>query len=181
MLEGNRYVNLKRLLNLYGELFVREYRKRLKADGTYASGRASRSLEYGVTIGQLQSELSVLGERYITAISDGRGKNKKMPPSTAILRWMKDKGVRLRDSKGRFAVLSDYKMRGIAYAIARSIGREGTIKRFNNTGTGLPLTPLSEVSFLSIVVRTISCNRTIIFVFFWHCLCELSQSLAWYI
>jgi hypothetical protein len=137
MLEGNRYVNLKRLLNLYGELFVREYRKRLKADGTYASGRASRSLEYGVTIGQLQSELSVLGERYITAISDGRGKNKKMPPSTAILRWMKDKGVRLRDSKGRFAVLSDYKMRGIAYAIARSIGREGTIKRFNNTGTGL--------------------------------------------
>ena len=25
---------------------------------------------------------------------------------------MKDKGVKLRDSKGRFAYLSDYKMRG---------------------------------------------------------------------
>ena len=76
MLDGNKYVNLKRLLNLYGELFVREYRKRLKADGTYASGRASRSLEYDVTINQLQSELSVLGEKYITAISDGRGEAK---------------------------------------------------------------------------------------------------------
>jgi len=131
MLEGNRYVNLKRLLNLYGELFVREYRKRLKADGSYASGKASRSLEYDVTISQLQSELSVLGERYITAISDGRGANKKAPPSTAILNWMKAKGIRLRDSKGRYAVLSDYKMRGIAYAIARSIGRNGY------KGTGL--------------------------------------------
>ena len=131
MLEGNKYVNLKRLLNLYGELFVREYRKRLKADGTYASGKASRSLEYGVKVGELESELSVLGERYITAISDGRGAGKKAPPSTAILHWMKAKNIRLRDSKGRFAVLSDYKMRGIAYVIARSIGRNGYV------GTGL--------------------------------------------
>lgn len=141
MLEGNRYVNLKRLLNLYGELFVREYRKRLKADGTYASGKASSSLEYGVTIGQLQSELSVLGERYITAISDGRGKMKTPPPSTAILNWMKYKNIRVRDSKGRFAVAKDYQLRGIAWAIARSIGRKGTIKDFPNKnayqGTGL--------------------------------------------
>lgn len=137
MLEGNRYVNLKRLLNLYGELFVREYRKRLKSDGTYASGKASRSLEYDVTVGQLQSELSVLGEKYITAISDGRTAGKTPPPSTAIYRWMKAKGVTLRDSKGRFTTASDYKMRGAAWAIARSIGKEGTIKRFNNTGTGL--------------------------------------------
>lgn len=131
MLEGNKYVNLRRLLNLYGELFVREYRKRLKADGSYASGKASRSLEYDVRIRELESELSVIGERYITAISDGRGANKKAPPSTAILSWMKAKNIRLRDSKGRFAVLSDYKMSGIAYAIARSIGRNGYI------GTGL--------------------------------------------
>ena len=131
MLEGNKYVNLKRLLNLYGELFVREYRKRLKADGSYASGKASRSLEYDVKIRELESELSVIGERYITAISDGRGAGKKAPPSTAILHWMKSKNIRLRDSKGRFAVLSDYKMRGIAYAIARSIGRNGYV------GTGL--------------------------------------------
>lgn len=131
MLEGNKYVNLKRLLNLYGELFVREYRKRLKADGSYASGKASRSLEYDVKIRELESELSVIGERYITAISDGRGAGKKAPPSTAILNWMKAKGIKLRDSKGRFAVLSDYKMRGIAYAISRSIGRNGYV------GTGL--------------------------------------------
>lgn len=131
MLEGNKYVNLKRLLNLYGELFVREYRKRLKADGSYASGKASRSLEYDVKIRELESELSVIGERYITAISDGRGAGKKAPPSTAILHWMKSKNIRLRDSKGRFAVLSDYKMRGVAYAIARSIGRNGYV------GTGL--------------------------------------------
>ena len=131
MLEGNKYVNLRRLLNLYGELFVREYRKRLKDDGSYASGKASRSLEYDVKIRELESELSVIGERYITAISDGRGANKKAPPSTAILSWMKAKNIRLRDSKGRFAVLSDYKMRGIAYAIARSIGRNGYV------GTGL--------------------------------------------
>ena len=141
MLEGNKYVNLKRLLNLYGELFVREYRKRLKADGTYASGKASRSLEYGVKVGELESELSVLGERYITAISDGRGRGKTPPPSLAIYRWMKAKGVTLRDSKGRFTTASDYKMRGAAWAIARSIGKNGTIKDFPTInayqGTGL--------------------------------------------
>lgn len=131
MLEGNKYVNLKRLLNLYGELFVREYKKRLKEDGSYASGKASRSLEYDVRIRELESELSVIGEKYITAINDGRGAGEKSPPSTAILHWMKSKNIRLRDSKGRFAVLSDYKMRGIAYAIARSIGRSGY------RGTGL--------------------------------------------
>ena len=131
MLEGNKYVNLRRLLNLYGELFVREYRKRLKADGSYASGKASRSLEYDVKIRELESELSVIGERYITAISDGRGAGEKSPPSTAILHWMKSKNIRLRDSKGRFATLPEYKMRGIAYAIARSIGRNGYV------GTGL--------------------------------------------
>tara|TARA_R110000822_G_scaffold29350_1_gene86468 strand:- start:12970 stop:13491 length:522 start_codon:yes stop_codon:yes gene_type:complete len=137
MLDGNKYVNLKRLLNLYGELFVREYKKRLKSDGTYASGNAARSLEYDVKIGQLESELSILGEQYITAINDGRGQNKQAPPSTAILKWMNTKGIRFRDSKGRFTTLSDYKMRGVAYVIARSIGKKGTIKRFNNTGTGL--------------------------------------------
>ena len=131
MLEGNKYVNLRRLLNLYGELFVREYKKRLKADGSYASGKASRSLEYDVKIRELESELSVIGERYITAISDGRGAGEKSPPSTAILHWMKSKNIRLRDSKGRFATLPEYKMRGIAYAIARSIGRNGYV------GTGL--------------------------------------------
>ena len=131
MLEGNKYINLKRLLNLYGELFVREYKKRLKADGSYASGRASGSLEYDVKVRELESELSVIGERYITAISDGRGAGNRPPPSTAILNWMKAKNIRLRDSKGRFAVLSEYKMRGIAYVIARSIGREGY------RGTGL--------------------------------------------
>jgi hypothetical protein len=131
MLEGNKYINLKRLLNLYGELFVREYKKRLKADGSYASGRASKSLEYDVKVRELESELSVIGEKYITAISDGRGAGNRPPPSTAILNWMKAKNIRLRDSKGRFAVLSEYKMRGIAYVIARSIGREGY------KGTGL--------------------------------------------
>ena len=141
MLEDNKYANLKRLLKLYGELFVREYRKRLKSDGTYASGRASRSLEYDVTINQLQSELSVLGEKYITAISDGRGRGKTPPPSTAIYKWMKAKGVTLRDSKGKFTTASDYKMRGAAWAIARSIGKRGTIKDFptkeSYQGTGL--------------------------------------------
>lgn len=141
MLEGNKYVNLRRLLNLYGELFVREYRKRLKADGSYASGKASRSLEYDVKIRELESELSVIGERYITAINDGRGAKKQAPPSTAIYRWMKAKGVTLRDSKGRFTTASDYKMRGAAWAIARSIGEKGTIKDFPTKnayqGTGL--------------------------------------------
>ena len=141
MPQDNRYINLKRMLNLYGDLFVREYRKRLKSDGTYASGRAARSLDHDVTISQLQSELSILGERYITAINDGRGANKTPPPSLAIYKWMKAKGVTLRDSKGRFTTASDYKMRGVAWAIARSIGKRGTIKNFPTKnayqGTGL--------------------------------------------
>jgi len=137
MLEGNKYVNLKRLLTAYGELFVKQYQDRLKADGTYASGKASKSLDSEVTISDLESELSVLGEKYITAISDGRGPNQQMPPSTAILHWMREKNVKLRDSKGRFTTVTDYKMRSASFAIARALGRNGSIKRFNYTGTGL--------------------------------------------
>lgn len=137
MLEGNKYVNLKRLLTAYGELLVKQYRDRLRSDNTYASGKASKSLDYDVRIGEIESELEVIGERYITAINDGRGPNKQRPPSTAILHWMREKNIRVRDSKGRFTTMTEYKMRSAAFAIARGIGKNGAIKRFNNTGTGL--------------------------------------------
>ena len=49
----------------------------------------------------------------------------KMPPADAILKWMKVKPVRLRDSKGRFIKQTPEAMEARAWGIARAIKSRG--------------------------------------------------------
>lgn len=50
---------------------------------------------------------------------------KKQPPSSAILKWIKAKPVRMRDEDGRFIKQTPQRLKSAAYLIARSIKRKG--------------------------------------------------------
>jgi hypothetical protein len=49
----------------------------------------------------------------------------KQPPSEPIAEWIQAKGIKLRNSRGRFIKMSKKNIGGVAFVIARSIKRKG--------------------------------------------------------
>lgn len=54
-------------------------------------------------------------------------KFKKQPPSSVFKKWIKQKGIRLRDEKGRFKKQSEANMNSAAFLMARSVKRKGIV------------------------------------------------------
>ena len=127
---------LNREMKLYGDLLVREYRKKLKEDKTFASGDLSKSLVFDLE--QLNNSIALVisGYEYGREVDTGTYKYSKMPPVSAIARWIESKGdFRIRDSKGRFKAKTIKDVNRAAYGLAKAIRQRGTIARFNNSGT----------------------------------------------
>ena len=119
---------IKNIMDKYGKFMVASIQDRLIKDNTNATGSAIQSVSYRAT----ESGLEILGNKYISAIDEGRGAGKKMPPISNILQWIKSRGITQMSSTKR-----KMRDRDLAFVIARKIAREGTIKRFGNRGTGL--------------------------------------------
>jgi len=49
----------------------------------------------------------------------------KQPPSSPILRWMKQKGIKVRNQDGSFAKQTESAKKGLAFVIARKIKEQG--------------------------------------------------------
>jgi len=126
--------NLKAELQKYGKLYKEKFESQLKSDDTYASGDLSRSVKYKTNSTDSYSELSLLADSYMEQISEGRRKG-VVPSSTKIERWLKIKGIRpdARIKKGS----DDYKMKKLAFVIARSIASRGMIERYGFKGTNI--------------------------------------------
>lgn len=137
---------LNREMKLYGDLLVREYRKKLKEDKTFASGDLSNSLVFDLE--QLNNSIALVisGYEYGREVDTGTFKYSKMPPVSAIARWIESKGdFRIRDSKGRFKAKTIKDVNRAAYGLAKAIafgvqnGKNnrppGTIQRFGYKGT----------------------------------------------
>jgi hypothetical protein len=123
--------NLRAELQKYGKLYKQKFKSELKKDNTYASGRLDRSIAYETKSTNSYSELSLLANSYIEQLSEGR-RIGKIPSSTKILDWAKEKGI--TPEKGG---QSESNMKRMAFAIARSIGVRGMIKRYGFKGTGI--------------------------------------------
>ena len=123
--------NLRAELQKYGRLYKQKFKSELKKDNTYASGRLDRSVTYKAKSTSSYSELSLLANSYIEQLSEGR-RIGKIPSSTKILDWAKEKGI--TPEKGG---QSESNMKRMAFAIARSIGMRGMIKRYGFKGTGI--------------------------------------------
>ena len=117
------------------KLYQEKFRIKLKEDDTYASGDLSRSVSYTPPYStDSYSELSLLADSYMEQISEGRRKG-VVPSSTKIERWLRIKGIKpdARMKKGS----DDYKMKKLAFVIARSISLRGMIERKGFKGTNI--------------------------------------------
>jgi hypothetical protein len=99
-------------------------RRNRRADST---GNLRRSLKATIRSNSGGAVISLgasgTARNYFKVVNDGR-KAGKMPPVSAIEKWMKVKPVRLRNEKG-FIKQTPEKVRAVAYQIARSIGKNG--------------------------------------------------------
>lgn len=94
---------------------IRYGNEQIKSIQLYASGKAGRYasfVHYGVN-GTQKKRGSMFSY------------TNKQPPTSAVMKWMKAKPVRLRDEKGRFIKQTPKKLQSAAYLIARSIKRKG--------------------------------------------------------
>lgn len=123
--------NLRAELQKYGKLYKQKFKSELKKDNTYASGRLDRSVTYKTKSTNSYSELSLLANSYIEQISEGR-RIGRIPSSTKILEWAKEKGITPENGPN-----TESNRKRMAFAIARSIGVHGMIKRYGFKGTGI--------------------------------------------
>lgn len=63
--------------------------------------------------------------KYADFVEDGRKPNSKQPPIDPILKWIKEKKIKARDEKGKILKQTESRKRGLAFAIARGIGKNG--------------------------------------------------------
>ena len=119
---------IRNVLEKYGKQMVMSVQDKLMRDNTNATGDAINSVTAEVT----DTTITILGNKYIEAIDKGRGAGKRMPPVVNILQRINANGIRQMSSSKR--VMRD---RDLAWVIARKRAREGTLKRFSNTGTNL--------------------------------------------
>ena len=107
-----------------------------------ASGQLKRSLSYRIRVRGNDIKEVTFGakgkaEKYAPFIHfgvNGTQKNqkspftfRKQPPSSVFVKWIKQKGIRLRDEKGRFKKQSASNIKSAAYLMARSVKRRGIV------------------------------------------------------
>lgn len=104
-----QYTNLKLAMELIAKSAVDEYKKIIKSKA-YASGKLYNSINYELVVTSTGVSIKFIALDYYLEIENGRAKG-KMPPISAIKKWMVYKGIPNKP--------------GMAYRIARSIGKDG--------------------------------------------------------
>jgi hypothetical protein len=130
------YDNLEDTLNKYAKAYTIKYKGQLRKDKTYASGDLVNSIKPDLSI---ENEFSILALDYMEQVSEGRGAGKMPswpPKSFRILNWIKRKNIIIKKN-GKVVSSSPNNLKSLAYVIARSIGRRGTIKRFGYKGSNI--------------------------------------------
>jgi hypothetical protein len=123
--------NLDEAIKSVGKNVVDEIKKLAIRDGFKNTGKLNDSFyfeEDGNTV-------TIYGAKYTLALSDGI-KKKKLPNVREIKEWVKQKGLRLEDYKGRPLPNTEVNMNRVAFVISKSIERRGISKRFGYKGSG---------------------------------------------
>jgi hypothetical protein len=130
------YNNLKEALEKYAKAYTIKIKSQLRKDKTNVSGDLVNSIRPDLS---LENQFSILALDYIEQVSEGRsaGKMPSWPPKeNRILEWIKKKPI-IPKKKGKVVSSSPNNLKSLAYVIARSIGRRGTIKRFGYKGSNI--------------------------------------------
>ena len=125
------------LLNKYAATVVERAQSNLrikrrvrgKLVNRVASGNLLNSLTYKLRIryNKPTIDFTVKGDagRYADVIEYGRKPGAKMPPVSAIEKWIKIKPLKLRNRQGEFIKSTESAIKSAAFAIAKSIGENG--------------------------------------------------------
>jgi len=104
-------------------------RVRGKVVNRVASGTLLNSLTYKLRIryNKPTIDFTVKGQagNYADVIEYGRKPGAKMPPVSAIEKWIKIKPLKLRNRQGEFIKSTESAIKSAAFAIAKSIGVNG--------------------------------------------------------
>ena len=139
----NKFKNTKAYLDNYSKELVKLLKIEIGRNRTrsYSSGRSYNSPidntgSLRESIESLAKEsangfgFNIMANEYGLAVDKGtkQGQPPVYKPTTNIqdlMQWIRSKPVRIRDSKGRFVQATEYRVRGLAFVIARKIGRDG--------------------------------------------------------
>jgi hypothetical protein len=114
------------LLKKFSDDVIADIEQSIDNKGLNASGNLKASVEPDIVEqGNNITKLKILMADYWEAAETGR-KAGKMPPVESIMDWIANKGIKVGGLKGN---------RSLAWAIAKSIAKKGTMKRFNYKGS----------------------------------------------
>lgn len=111
--------NTKAALDKFGKYLVKEARKNLTRKKKNNTKVLYDSLDYEVKVMPNSLTFDFLMEEYGEWVDKGRRAG-KMPPVSAIEKWVEQRKIQFRDNKGRFETY-----RTTAFLIARSIKKRG--------------------------------------------------------
>ena len=132
----NKFKNTKLFIDGFSKQLVKlvqleidKKRTRVYKSGTYNSpirafGRLSNSLSIKKNTSKDQYNSNIEALSYGIDLDDNKRTPRKQPPQDKILQWLKKKNTSLKDIKGKIISLDSAKAKGIAFAIAKKIGRE---------------------------------------------------------
>jgi hypothetical protein len=111
--------NTQIALDRFGKYLVKEARKNLTRKKKNVSKALYKSIDYEVQVMENSISFSFLMEEYGEWVDKGR-KAGKMPPVSAIEKWVEQRKIQFRDNRGRFESYNS-----TAWAIAKSIKKRG--------------------------------------------------------
>ena len=116
--------NLRKALQKIGRMYKAELRSKIIMDDNVASGSMSKNIRFATT----EDSITFTFERYLGAISEGKKPTSKNPSRAMVSRiaqWMQYKKISIKGYRGRFQRQTPMNYRRAAFAIARSINRNG--------------------------------------------------------
>ena len=142
--------NLNEAILLFADEVVKSARRHLggrkigrNKNYGVATGTLKRSLSYKIRVRGNEVREVTFGAKgnankyaaYLHWGVNGTEKNqkspffnfRKQPPSSVFIPWIKAKGIKLRDEKGRFKKQSKSNINSLAFLIARSVKRKGIV------------------------------------------------------
>lgn len=117
------FENTSQALRQVGGLVTRRLSQNLQEDNSIASGKLDSSIAFRAFSTNNQLGINIEMEDYWVYVDEGR-KAGRMPPVSKIEQWLSYPNVRSKISQGNDAPIQN--VEGLAYVIAKKIGREGT-------------------------------------------------------
>lgn len=121
-----KFSRTEALLNSFAQTIVNRYKDKISE---YSSGKLYKTIDYTITSKSDSYLVTINLEEYWKVIENGRRAGAKMPPVSAIEKWINirkilPRPITLKSGKQRVPTVQQ-----LAYVIARSISRNGIAPR----------------------------------------------------